>query len=207
MIHIKEKIFIKKAKEHIGLVEFIRSQFTLAKTGKIDIQYTPLGSRIIIHTMTPGLVIGAGGERIREIVERLKEDFGLENPQIDVQKVEEPDLDPFVVAQNIASSLERGINYKKLGNFYLDKIMDAGAIGCEIVISGKLGSEKARTERFITGYLKKCGEPAQRDVVRGFATSNPRQGAIGVLVKIMLYNSEKKVDIDNIDFKEEKADK
>ncbi|MBI5061709.1 MAG: 30S ribosomal protein S3 [Candidatus Aenigmarchaeota archaeon] len=203
---MKERIFIKKAKEHIGLEEFIRSQFVLARTGRIDIQYTPLGTRIIIHTMTPGLVIGAGGERIREIVERLKEDFGLENPQIDVQKVTDPDLDPNVVAQNIASSLERGVNYKRLGNFFLDKIMNAGAIGCEIVISGKLGSEKARSERFIAGYIKKCGEPAQRDVVRGFATANPKQGVIGVLVKIMLFNSEKKISVDNIKFEDEPAE-
>jgi len=192
---MKERLFIKKAKEHSQLEEFIRDQFILARTGKIDIQYTPLGTRIIIYTVTPGLVIGAGGERIREIVEKLKEQFGLENPQIDVQKITKPDSDPHIVAQSIAASLERGINFKKLGNFYLERVMDAGAIGCEIVISGKLGGEKARTERFIAGYLKKCGEPAERDVIKGFAVSRPRQGSIGVLVKIMVRHSDRRARI------------
>lgn len=200
---MKERLFIKKAKEHSQLEEFIRNHFALARTGRIEIQYTPLGTRIIVYTVTPGLVIGAGGERIREIVDRLKEQFGLENPQIDVQKITKPDADPYIVAQNIATSLEKGVNYKRLGHFYLDRVMAAGAIGCEIVISGKLGGEKARTERFIAGYLKKCGEPAERDVIKGFAVARPKQGSIGVLVKIMIRHSDKRVKIERSDEKEE----
>lgn len=182
---MKERIFIKKEKEHIALQEFIRKQFSSAKCGAIDVQHTPVVTRIVIHTITPGLVIGSGGERIRETVENLKKEFNIDNPQIDVQKIENPDLDPFIVAQSIAASLEDNVSFKKLGNIFLSKVMNAGSIGCEIVMSGKLSGQRSRRERFVAGYLKKCGETSLRDVDEGFAVGNPRLGNIGVRIKIM----------------------
>lgn len=187
---MKERIFIKKAKEHNKLEEFIRKQFAQAKCGAVDVQYTPVATRIIIYTTTPGLVIGAGGERIKETAELLMSRFGLENPQIDVQKITNPDLDPYIVAQSIASALETGVSYKRLGNYNLQRIMNSGAIGSEIVVSGKLTGQRSRTERFAAGYLKKCGEPAQKDVRKAFALANPRLGNIGVTVKIMIKQPE-----------------
>lgn len=187
---MKERIFIQKAKEHVNMEEFIRKQFADVKCSSIEVQYTPIVTRIIVHTVTPGLVIGAGGERIRETVEKLKEKFKIENPQIDVQKIDRPNLDPIIVAQSIALSLENNVNYKRLGNFYVEKIIEAGAIGCEIIMSGKLSGERSRRERFMEGYIKKCGETADRFVSKGFAVANPRLGNIGVTVKIMLKRPE-----------------
>lgn len=187
---MKERLFIQKSKEHVKLEEFVRRQFAQAKCGSIEVQYTPVVTRIILHTTTPGLIIGSGGERIKETVEMLKREFKIENPQIDVQRIDNPDLDPNIVAQTIASSIESGVNFKKLGNYYLQRIMDAGAIGCEIVLSGKISGQRGRRERFIAGYLKKCGEPAKRDVEKGFAVANPKLGNIGVTVKIMRKRSE-----------------
>ena len=190
---MKERLFIKKAKEKIQLQEALWKEFSDVKCGEIEVNYTPLGARIVIHTASPGLVIGSGGEKIREVSEKLRTQFGLENPQIDVQKVSNPDIEPKIVAQSIAGALARGMNIKKIGNFYLDRVMRAGAIGCEIVIKGKLGGEKSRSERFISGYLKKCGEPAQRDVIKGFAVALPKLGKIGVTVSIMITHSDKKI--------------
>jgi len=187
---MKERIFVQKAKEHVQLEEFIRRQFTQAKCGMIEVQYTPVATRIIIHTTTPGLIIGSGGERIKETAELLKEKFKIENPQIDIQKISDPDLDPVIVAQTIAAAIETGVNYKRLGNFYLQKIMDAGAIGCEMVFAGKLSGQRSRVERFTDGYIKKCGNPAEKDVAKGFALANPKLGNIGITVKIMLIQPE-----------------
>ncbi|MEM7819844.1 MAG: 30S ribosomal protein S3 [Candidatus Aenigmatarchaeota archaeon] len=189
-VKMKERIFIQKSKEHARLKEFIRNYFKQAKCGEIDVQYTPVAVRIIIHTTTPGIIIGSGGENIKEVIEIIKRDFGIENPQIDVQKIDNPDLDPNIIAQSIASSIESGVNYKRLGNYYVSRIMEAGAAGCEIIISGKISGEKARSERFVEGYLKKCGDPAERDVISGFAVANPKLGTIGVNVKIMLKHIE-----------------
>jgi small subunit ribosomal protein S3 len=187
---MKERIFVQKAKDNIQLEEFIRRQFAQSKCGIIEVQYTPVVTRIIVHTTTPGLIIGSGGERIKETVELLKSKFKIENPQIDVQKISDPDIDPYIVSQSIAAAIETGTNYKRLGNFYVQKIMEAGAVGCEIMISGKVSGQRSRRERFTAGYIKKCGYPSEKDVDKAFALANPKLGNIGVLVKIMLRRPE-----------------
>ena len=192
---MKERLFIKKSKEQVRLEEFVRKQFAQAKCGDIEVQHTPLVTRIVLHTTTQGLIIGSGGERIKETVEMLKKDFGIENPQIDVQRIDNPDIDSNIVAQTIAAAMESGVNFKKLGNYYMQRIMESGAIGCEIVLSGKISGQRGRRERFIAVYLKKCGEPAKRDVAVGFAVANPKLGNIGVTVKIMLRRSELSIKI------------
>src|SRR3989344_4642190 len=171
---LKERIFIQKAKEHIKLEEFVRTQFHDAKCGDIEVQYTPILTRIIIHTTTPGLIIGSGGERIKETIEVLKKEFKIENPQIDVQKIDEPDLDPHIVAQTIAASIEGGMNQKRLGNYFVQRILGAGAVGCEIVFAGKFSGQRGKTERFTAGYLKKCSDPALKDVSVGRARATPK---------------------------------
>lgn len=187
---MKERIFIQKARDQVSLEQFVRSRFKDARTGMIEIQYTPIVTRIIIHTVTPGLIVGSGGERIRQMVEELKKNFSIKNPQIDVQRIENQFLDPNVVAQNIAQQIERGTNFKRLGEFYVSKIMQSGATGCELVLAGKLSGQRSRTERFSAGYLKKCGDPARKDVMKGFALANPKLGNIGIKVKIMLKHKE-----------------
>ena len=149
----------------------------------------------MIYTTSPGLVIGAGGERIREVTERLKTEFSIENPQIDVQKIHEPDLDPHIVANSIASGLEHRINFKRLGKYHLERVMKAGAVGCEIIIKGKISGEKARKERFVAGYIKKSGEPREKDVIFGRVVANPPLGNIAVNVSIMIKHSDKKIEI------------
>lgn len=200
---MRERLFIEKAKENTNLEEFIRSRLSNAKCGKIEVQRTPLMTRIVVYTTTVGLVIGTGGEKIREMIEELKNKFEIENPQIDVQKIQNPDLDPHIVAQNIAYSIESGVNYKRLGNFSVQRIMNAGATGVEIVITGKVSGERSRKERFVAGYLKKCGNPAKTDVLKGFATATPRLGSVGVTVKIM---PEHKLDIPIIKSREEEQE-
>jgi len=202
---MKERIFIKKAKEQSQIEEYIRKEFATAKCGDIVVNYTPLGVRIVIYTVAPGLVIGAGGSKIRDAVENLRLKFGIENPQIDVQKITNPDMDPNVVAQSIAAALEKNVNFRRLGKFYTERIMRSGAIGCEIVISGKISGERGRKERFIAGYLKKCGDPALKDVKRGFAVANPPLGNIGVLVKIMITHSDKRIIVKRPEKIEESA--
>ena len=186
--------------------EFIRKQFAQAKCGSIEIQHTPVVTRIVLYTTTPGLIIGSGGERIKETVETLKKEFGIENPQIDVQKIDNPDMDPNIVAQTIAAAIESGVNFKKLGNYYAQRIMESGAIGCEIVMSGKVSGQRSRRERFIAGYIKKCGEPSKRDVLKGFSLANPKLGNIGVTVKIMFRRTELSLNMEKLQQKEKKPD-
>lgn len=181
---MKERLFVEDSKKEIRIEELLMKEFSSALCGGFDIQETPLGTRITIYTMIPGLVIGSGGEKIKFITEKLKADFGLKNVQIDVQKIRKPDLNPSIVAQNIAIALEKGLNYKKLGNFYLSKVMKAGARGCEIIIAGKMGGEKSRKERFYAGFVEKSG--TRESVLKGTAVACPKLGDIGIKVFIMI---------------------
>ncbi len=189
---MKEKLFIEDAKKYVQIEEFLKKELSEAKPGSIDIQDTPLGTRITIYTLNPGLVIGVGGEKISSIVKKLEE-MGISNPQIDVQKIKNPFLDPEIVAQYIAEAIEKGINYKKVANYYLDKVMKAGAKGCEIIISGKIAGEKASTQKFYAGFVEKSG--TRENVLKGFKTTTPKVGVIGIKVFISIdKSSHKKTD-------------
>ncbi|HLD42134.1 MAG TPA: 30S ribosomal protein S3, partial [archaeon] len=149
--------FVKQAIKEAELEKFITESFPEGDYSKIVLQRTPLGLKVVIYTNKPGRIIGRGGRNIELINQALKNKFGLENPQIDIKAVENPDLDAKIVAKQIASALERGYNYKKIGNVFLKRIMDAGAIGVEIIIAGKLGGAMSRMGKFIAGYIKHSG--------------------------------------------------
>ncbi|MCK5023149.1 MAG: 30S ribosomal protein S3 [Candidatus Aenigmarchaeota archaeon] len=180
-----KKFFMDYAIRKNAIEKHIKEYFPEESYSKIELERTPLGVKIIIYTDRPGRIIGAGGRKINEITGILKKSFKLDNPQIDVKSIEKPDLDATIIAKRIASSLERGFNYKKIGNIMLERIMRAGAVGTEIVISGKLGGSKGRIGKFNEGYLKKCGQPAKELVDYGFEEANTRPGKIGIKVKIM----------------------
>lgn len=177
--------FIKQGIKEAQIDEFIRKKFPLGDYSRTELQRTPLGIKIIIYTNKPGRIIGKSGKNINEMTEAVKQRFGLDNPQLDVKVIRNPNLDPRIVAKQITSALEKGYNYKKIGNLTMKRIMDAGAIGAEIIISGKLGGGKGITGKFQEGYLKHCGEPARTLVDYGFEEAQTKPGKIGVKVKIM----------------------
>jgi len=182
---LMKKFFVDYSIKKIKIEEFIKKYFPEESYSKIELERTPLGVKIVIYTDKPGRIIGSGGRKINEMTDRLKEEFKLENPQVDVKSIEHPDLDAKIIAKKITSALERGYNYKKIGNIMMKKIMDAGAVGVEIVIAGKLGGSKGRTGKFIQGYMKHCGQPAKELVDYGFEEAETKPGKIGVKVKIM----------------------
>ncbi|MFB6361668.1 MAG: 30S ribosomal protein S3, partial [Halobacteriales archaeon] len=143
------------------------------------------GTQIVLKAEKPGMVIGKGGKNIRKITTQLEEKFDLEDPQIDVQEVEEPDLNAQIVADRLANALERGWYFRKAGHVTLDRIMDAGALGAEIVLSGKVTGNRGRVEKFTAGYVKHNGEPAETIVDRGKGVAVMKLGTIGVNVMII----------------------
>lgn len=179
------KYFVNQSIREVSIDEFIRKNFPATDYSDIELQRTPLGIKVIIYTHKPGRVIGRSGSKINKMSEMLKNKFDLDNPQLDVKSIPNPNLDSKIVAKQIKSSLERGYNYKKIGNLSLKKIMEAGAVGVEIVISGKLGGSKGRIGKFNAGYLKHCGNSAEELVDYGFEEAITRPGKIGIKVKIM----------------------
>lgn len=182
-----KQYFVRQAIKETEIEKFIRENFPMGDYSKIEMQRTPLGIKILIHTNKPGRIIGRSGRNINEMTDAIKQRFGLENPQLDVKTIRNPDLDAKIVAKQIASSIERGFNYKKIGNLTIKRIMDAGAVGAEIIISGKFGTGKGMTSKFTEGYLKHCGQSAKELVDYGFEEANTRPGKIGIQVRIMKY--------------------
>ena len=135
--------------------------------------------------MRPGLVIGRGGETIKELASALEQNFKVSNPQISVSEIEVPEFNAHVVANRVASALERGVHFRRAGFWALNQVMEAGALGAEIVISGKLTTERARFEKFKAGHFPIVGEPALRAMKTAEAHIQLKPGIIGVRVKIM----------------------
>ncbi len=182
---VVESHFIKEGMKQVEIEEYLSDKFGKAGYSHIDIQRTPLGTRIVVYANRPGLVIGRSGRTIRAITEEIKEKFELENPMLDVKEVENPFLDAKVVATRIARSIERGTFYKKVVGFYLSKIMESGAVGVQIKVSGKLGGQRGRIMKFKDGYIKHAGYYADNILDKGHAKAIVKLGAIGVEVKIM----------------------
>ncbi|MBX5326565.1 MAG: 30S ribosomal protein S3 [Candidatus Bathyarchaeia archaeon] len=179
------KHFITESLKRTEIDEFLRNEFERAGYGGVDVAKTPLGTHVVIYAMRPGLVIGRGGETIKELARVLEEKFQLPNPQISVAEIEVPEFNPYVVASRVTSALQRGVHFRRAGFWALRQTMDAGALGAEIVISGKLRTERARFEKFHAGYLPKSGEPALRYLRTAEMHVQLKVGILGVKVKIL----------------------
>ncbi|MEM4199862.1 MAG: 30S ribosomal protein S3 [Nitrososphaerota archaeon] len=165
------------------LVEFIKNRIKDALIGDISITTSPIGTNIIIYCMKPGIVIGTRGRTIKSLQEEVERRFGLENVQISVSEIEVPELNPEVMAQRIAQAVASGVRWRRVAFWALRRIMDAGATGAEIVISGKLTSARSRSEKFTAGLMPKSGEFVKYVKV-GIAHIQLATGIYGVKVKI-----------------------
>ena len=183
---MEERKFIKLKKEEYGIKEYIKRNLGKGKISKLNIEYTPVGEKIIISTNKPQIVIGRRGEKIDELTRVLKTRFKFENPHIEIKEIENPLFDSQTVADDIAMSLERfgNLKFKVIAYRKLQEIMKAGALGCELRLSGKLPSARAKSWRFAEGYLKKAGE-SRKEVDRAMAIAITKLGVTGIKVAIM----------------------
>ncbi len=199
------KHFIAESIKRTEIDEFLQNELERAGYGGVEITKTPLGTHIVVYAMRPGVVIGRGGGNIKGLAQVLEEQFELPNPQISVAEIEIPELNAYVVASRIASALRRGIHYRRAGYWALNQAVDAGALGVEIIISGKLRGRRAKYEKFRSGYLPKSGEPPLRHMRKAELDVQLKPGIFGVKVRIMPPDAEfpDKIDIAVQEAKEE----
>jgi len=183
MTVIKE--MLKERVRRVQVHDHVQKRTTRAGFGGLSIQRTPLGTHVRIAAERPGLVIGRKGSDIQKLTEELERKFGYENLQVEAGEVTRFALNPLIMAAKVANALERGWNYRRAGNSMLQRIMDAGARGCQITIAGKLTGLRHRTEKFLSGHIKFCGEPALQLMDVGIAQAKLKPGTIGVKVAIM----------------------
>ena len=179
------KDLIKERVRRVQVHQHVQKKTARAGFGGLSIQRTPLGTHIRISAERPGLVIGRKGGEIQNLTDELERKFGYENLQIEAGEVSNFALNPLIMASKVANALERGWNYRRAGNSMLQRIMDSGARGCQITIAGKLTGLRHRTEKFVSGHIKFCGEPALQLMNVGIAQAKLKPGTIGVKVAIM----------------------
>jgi len=182
-----ERKFVDQNIKEFEIKEYIRNALSRVGLSDVKLQRTPLGEKIIISASRPGLVVGRSGTNITRLTKELKHVFKLENPQIEIEEVRNIGLDANIIAEMIANSLEKfgTARFKGIGHKAMSDVMAAGALGVEILISGKVPSARAKTWRFYQGYLKKCGDIAVSDVKVAYTVAKLKSGTIGIKVSIM----------------------
>ncbi|MCK9307587.1 MAG: 30S ribosomal protein S3 [Methanoculleus sp.] len=180
-----EKKFITDGVRNVRVEKFLTKELKRAGYGGMDITRTPLGTQVTIFAEKPGIVIGKGGKQVRQLTQDLATVYDIESPQVEVQQVQNPNFNAQIMAERLANALERGWYFRKAGQSTIRRVMESGALGCEVIVAGKLTGARSRTQKFIEGYVKHCGEPSETIVEHGYALAIKKLGTIGVQVKIV----------------------
>jgi len=182
-----ERKFVAEKMRDFMVRTYLSNFLGTGKYSSITIKKTPLGEKVVVYTAKPGLIVGKKGETIKLLTKVLKSKFKMENPQIEVSEITNPGLDAQTMAEVIVTVLERfgPKRFKSTGYRTLQRIMDGGAVGAEILISGRgLPGSRAKSWRFYAGYLKKSGDVAVSQVKYGKSIANLKSGTVGVKVRI-----------------------
>jgi small subunit ribosomal protein S3 len=182
------KNVIKSNYRNMELDEFLSQTLKDAGYGFADVQKTPLGTRITLYVTRPGLVIGRKGTGIKDLTTKLEQKFGLSSPQISVMEVAVPELNPKIMCNRIAQLIERGTAFRRAALWTINTVMNAGALGVEVSIAGKLRSERAHFEKHSAGIIPKSGDVATRVVNIGITHVLTKMGLMGVQLRIALKN-------------------
>ncbi len=165
--------------------EFLIKNTKKSGFGGLEIRRTPAGTDVTVHAERPGMVIGRKGKIINDLQSRLSQEFELYNPKLKVEEVKKPVLNAQVMAEKIAASLERGWYHRRACHSAAQNIMDAGARGVIVTVAGKLTGSRNRTEKYIRGHVKYCGETALQHMDKGYSVAVKKLGTIGVTLQIM----------------------
>jgi|TARA_Y100000031_G_scaffold50977_1_gene58551 small subunit ribosomal protein S3 len=204
---IERKFVAQKIKEY-QIQEYMENHLKNVGHSRTKMVKTPLGEKIVLYASRPGLIVGRKGQNIKELTKTLKKRFGLENPQIEIREVEDINLDANIVAERITDSLERfgAQKFKAIGHKMMESVIMAGALGIEIIVSGKIPSKRAKSWRFYSGYLKKCGDISIVGVDTSHTQAKLKTGIVGIKVSIMPPGTKLPDKVELVEEKEEKIE-
>ncbi|ARM75931.1 30S ribosomal protein S3 [Acidianus manzaensis] len=200
MVNVK-KYFLQKSMTKVMVDEYLAKQFYMAEYAGVDIIKTPMGTRIVIYASRPAMIIGKGGKTIKQLAQIFEKLFNLENPQITVTNVDNAELNARVMAFRLAVALEKGYHFRRAAFITIRRIMSAGALGAEVIVSGKITSERAKYEKLKEGTVYKSGNSLETMVDRAIAIATLKPGIFGVEVLI----TKPLRPIDKIELKEAPA--
>lgn len=172
--------------EDVKIREYIKRKLYQAGISKIQIERAANRIKISIHTAKPGIVIGRGGAEVEALRKQLDKMTGKQ-VHVNIVEVKTPDVDAQLVAENIASQLEKRIAFRRAMKQTVQRSLRMGAKGIKIACSGRLaGAEIARTEWYSEGKVPL--HTLRADIDYGFAEANTTYGKIGV--KVWIYKGE-----------------
>lgn len=181
-----EKNFATKLEEDLKLRKYIKNRLRKAAVSRIEIERTAKRVILTIHTARPGIVIGKKGAEVDKLREELKVLTG-KDVQININEIKKPELDAYLVAENIARQLESKVSFRRAMKKAIASTMRLGAEGIKIMCSGRLGgAEMARTEQYKEGRIPL--HTLRADIDYATYTSHTTYGAIGV--KVWIFNGE-----------------
>ena len=169
--------------EDLGIRDLIEKRLgRRVSIDHVDIERSPNLVTIVIHSARPGVIIGRGGAGIEELKNRLQKLIG--SPlKLTIEEIKKPEIRAQLVADNIASQLERRIAYRRVVRMAIESAQAAGAKGIKVVVAGRLGGiEMARTHKEIVGSIPL--HTLKADIAYGRATAHTSAGLIGVKVWI-----------------------
>jgi small subunit ribosomal protein S3 len=180
------KEYVNNLHQDFHLRDLIRNDAPRAGVSRVDIERFPGKVKIIVHTAKPGILIGRKGENVKKIRQDLE---GMVGKKIDleIKEIKSPDLDAYLVAQNIAEQLERRISYQRAMKRALQQATRQGGEGIRVEVSGRLsGAEMARSVNMREGRVPRQTLRADIDFAKAEALTT--YGRIGV--KVWVYKGE-----------------
>ena len=166
--------------------EYVKKKLYVSGISKIEIERNAKIVKVNVYTAKPGIVIGKGGALVESLKAELQKMIN-KDVNLNIVEVKDFDTDAQLVAENIASQLERRISFRKAMKQVMQKAMKAGALGIKTAVSGRLaGADMARTEFYKEGTIPL--QTLRADIDYGFAEANTTYGKIGV--KVWIYKGE-----------------
>ena len=166
------------------LNDFLREEIKESGFHRVEVSKTPSGTKIVLHVTRPGIVIGRKGAGIKKLTEKVESDYGFKNPQISVEEVTKAELSPSVMCNRMAAHIERGTAFRRATMWTLNQIMEAGAMGVQIIVSGKLRGDRSAFEKHTQGILPRAGNYAKDIVSEDITHTKTPMGLIGIKIRI-----------------------
>jgi len=181
-----DKNYASLLKQDLNIQKFVKSHLKHAAISKIEVERTAKKTKVNIFSARPGIIIGRKGDE----VERLKKELSKRNQHdvvINIKEIKRPEIDATLIAENIASQLERRIAYRRAIKRSIQAAMRMNIAGCKVMVGGRLnGAEIARSEWVREGQVRL--HTLRVDIDYGVAEANTTYGIIGV--KVWIFRGE-----------------
>lgn len=178
--------YVANLHQDFALRDLVKSESPKAGVSRVDIERFPGKVKVIVHTAKPGILIGRKGDNVKKIRQSLEAAVG-KKIDLEIKEIKYPDLDAYLVANNIAEQLERRISYQRAMKRAIQQAIRQGAQGIRVEVSGRLsGAEMARSVNMREGRVPR--QTLRADIDYAQAEALTTYGRIGV--KVWVYKGE-----------------